>query len=296
VPDLEPSDLDLPERIIIRGSINFSCLLHRKRTPARQFSWYLESIGRKSAAKRDGKQKYLTRFFSDESMGPLEIVQWVKKYDGKKALSWTQVYYWITEVKLGRTDLANLVSLGMAPDESLTIAIANKIERDPHLTSSRTLSERHDHRPTAAGITGLVEAKVDHWEATCPAQMFQRAWRLISVDSLIVGYAPFPDASLLRNPGACDKQGRGESEAGTRAATQSGTASAGPRPKGYMHAADRKCEGCRNYRVATWPWSRYWDLRRSWPPVAVRGCQVSRNSGMTRRMCTSAMARQHRQR
>jgi hypothetical protein len=62
---------------------------------------------------------------------------------GEGALSQSQVYDWIRQVKLGRTDLAKIVSSGRAvhgrarqgPDESLAIAIANRIESDSRLSA-----------------------------------------------------------------------------------------------------------------------------------------------------------------
>jgi hypothetical protein len=68
-------------------------------------------------------------------MHQLETIQWLKHHFAKGALHRTQVYYWMTEMKPGRTDLATMVSPSPTPDARL--ALANKIEGDPFL-SART--------------------------------------------------------------------------------------------------------------------------------------------------------------
>jgi hypothetical protein len=54
---------------------------------------------------------------------------------GEGALSESQVYDWIKQAKLGRTDLATIVSQGRALDESLAIVSANRIESDLRLSA-----------------------------------------------------------------------------------------------------------------------------------------------------------------
>jgi hypothetical protein len=49
---------------------------------------------------------------------------------GHDALSRSRVYYWIAEVKRGRTDFSNHPSPG-TPDEVMINAIANKHAKDP---------------------------------------------------------------------------------------------------------------------------------------------------------------------
>jgi hypothetical protein len=66
---------------------------------------------------------------------PLDVVQGLRGHYADEARSQSQVYDWIMQVKLGRTDLPNNVSHGRSPDESLATVIANKIERDSHLSA-----------------------------------------------------------------------------------------------------------------------------------------------------------------
>jgi hypothetical protein len=50
------------------------------------------------------------------------------------------VYFWINEVKWGRTDLNTIASPGRQPNESLVTVIAGKLDADPYL-SARKLAQ-----------------------------------------------------------------------------------------------------------------------------------------------------------
>jgi hypothetical protein len=47
------------------------------------------------------EQRYVTKFFVEERMNGVEIIDRLSKHYGGDALQRTQVYYWIKEVKLG---------------------------------------------------------------------------------------------------------------------------------------------------------------------------------------------------
>jgi hypothetical protein len=50
------------------------------------------------------------------------------------------VYFWINEVKRGRTDLNTIAGPGSEPDESLAAVIASELDADPHF-SARKLAQ-----------------------------------------------------------------------------------------------------------------------------------------------------------
>jgi hypothetical protein len=79
--------------------------------------------------------RYDIKFFSDEDLPPLEIVQRLREHYGDGALSQLQVYSGINEVELERTDLANIVSPGRGSDDSVATVIPNKIESDTHMST-----------------------------------------------------------------------------------------------------------------------------------------------------------------
>jgi hypothetical protein len=58
----------------------------------------------------------------------------------------------------------------------------------------------HTRKPlhmSSAEIENLAISHIEEWEHTPLEKLFSRAWRLISIDSLIIGYSPFPDCSLI---------------------------------------------------------------------------------------------------
>jgi hypothetical protein len=79
----------------------------------------------------------MIKFFSDDGMCSLETIQWLKDDYGKGALFRMHVHYRTQEVTMGRTDFVKMVSPGMAPDGSLSLGIANKIEGDPLLLARK---------------------------------------------------------------------------------------------------------------------------------------------------------------
>jgi hypothetical protein len=80
-------------------------------------------------------QRYVIKFCSGEYVPLLEIVQRLREPYGEGVLSQLQVYYWINEVKLERTDLAKIVSQGRGPDGCSATVVSNKIDSDPHLSA-----------------------------------------------------------------------------------------------------------------------------------------------------------------
>jgi hypothetical protein len=86
------------------------------------------------------EQRYVINFFSDEVMPRVQIVEHLRQHYEEDALSRTQVYFWMNEVKRGRMDLDTVASPGREPDESLATVIAGKLDADPHF-SARKLAQ-----------------------------------------------------------------------------------------------------------------------------------------------------------
>jgi hypothetical protein len=80
------------------------------------------------------EQRHVIKFLSDEGMPGVQIVERLRQHYGEDALSRKQVYFWINEVKRGRTDLNTIASPGRGPDESLAAVIAGKLDADPHFS------------------------------------------------------------------------------------------------------------------------------------------------------------------
>jgi hypothetical protein len=61
------------------------------------------------------KQRCVIKFFSNEGVPGVKIVERLRQHYREDALSRTQVYFWINEVKRGRTDLDTIASPGREP-------------------------------------------------------------------------------------------------------------------------------------------------------------------------------------
>jgi hypothetical protein len=61
------------------------------------------------------EQRYVIKFFSDQGMPGVQIVECLRQYYGEDALSRTQVYFWIKEVKRGERTLTPSQALEESP-------------------------------------------------------------------------------------------------------------------------------------------------------------------------------------
>jgi hypothetical protein len=86
------------------------------------------------------EQQYVIKFFTDEGMRDVGVLSHLRDRYGKDALSRTQIYFWINEIKRGRTDLNNIAGAGREPDEGLAGVIPAKLDADPRL-SARKLAQ-----------------------------------------------------------------------------------------------------------------------------------------------------------
>jgi hypothetical protein len=54
------------------------------------------------------EQRYVIKFFADGRMQEADIVKCLNEHYGHDVLGRSRVYYWLTEVKRGKTDLLNI--------------------------------------------------------------------------------------------------------------------------------------------------------------------------------------------
>jgi hypothetical protein len=59
------------------------------------------------------ERKCATKFFSDEGMRVIAIITYLNGHYGEAAVSHSQVYYWIRNVKLGTKHLSNIAPPAM---------------------------------------------------------------------------------------------------------------------------------------------------------------------------------------
>jgi hypothetical protein len=77
------------------------------------------------------------KFFADEHCTGIEIHQRLKDHYGESAMSRSEVYRWIRDIKQGRMDLETISSPGQTPGEGLSEVMRHKIEADPHLSARK---------------------------------------------------------------------------------------------------------------------------------------------------------------
>jgi hypothetical protein len=80
------------------------------------------------------EQRYAIKFFVEEGMKGVEIINMLTKYYCGDALQRMKVYYWIKEVKSGKNDSSNVPPPARAPDDGLDDCIAKALKEDLHLS------------------------------------------------------------------------------------------------------------------------------------------------------------------
>jgi hypothetical protein len=83
------------------------------------------------------EQRYVIKFLHDCGRHGAEIHSILMEQYGKDAYRKTAVYYWIKEVKQGRTDLRDKEAPGKPLDEDLAAVIQRQHEEDPYLSARR---------------------------------------------------------------------------------------------------------------------------------------------------------------
>jgi hypothetical protein len=83
------------------------------------------------------ERPYVIKFFSDEGMPGIQIVERLRQHYGEGALSRTKVYFWMKEVGRGRMDFNTIASPGRNPDENFATTITGKLHADPHFSAKQ---------------------------------------------------------------------------------------------------------------------------------------------------------------
>jgi hypothetical protein len=83
------------------------------------------------------EQRYVIKFFADEGCTGVETHKRLKDHYGEGAMSRSEVYRWIRDIKGVRTDLETIGSPGRTPDEGLSEVIRHRIEADPHISARK---------------------------------------------------------------------------------------------------------------------------------------------------------------
>jgi hypothetical protein len=142
------------------------------------------------------EQCRVIKFFSDEGMPGVQIVERLRQHYDEDALSPTQVYFWIKELKPRRTDLNTVASPGREPDESLAAVIARKLDADPHFSAGKLAqSLRIAASAICRYLTEVLGMKCRYlrWvpHAWTPAKKLMRA-KTPSADRLDALWVAFP--------------------------------------------------------------------------------------------------------
>jgi hypothetical protein len=82
-------------------------------------------------------QRYFIKFLHDSGKDGPEIHSILLEHYGKDSYRKMAVYYWIKEVKRGRTDLTDKEAPGKPLDEDLTAVTQRQHEEGPYLSARR---------------------------------------------------------------------------------------------------------------------------------------------------------------
>jgi hypothetical protein len=74
------------------------------------------------------EQRYVVKFFMEEGVKGIGIIDRLNKHSGRDALQRVQVYYWIKEVKSRRKNLSNIPPPRKAPYEILNDWIGRELK------------------------------------------------------------------------------------------------------------------------------------------------------------------------
>jgi hypothetical protein len=80
------------------------------------------------------EQTYVIKFFVEEGIKGVEIIDRLDDYYGRDALQRMHTHYRIKELKSGRHDLSNTPPLGRTPDEGLDDCIGKALKENSHLS------------------------------------------------------------------------------------------------------------------------------------------------------------------
>jgi hypothetical protein len=83
------------------------------------------------------EKRHVIKFFTDEGMSAVKSISRLRDHYGEDELSRTQIYFWINEIRRGRTDLNNIAGPGGERDAGLAGVIAAKRYADAHLLARK---------------------------------------------------------------------------------------------------------------------------------------------------------------
>lgn len=87
------------------------------------------------------EQRYAIRYLLRKNFSSLDIVSEIQETYKDEAYSQTTIYFWISEIKKGRTDLSNLPSTGRPVDEQIDYLILRELEINP-FASARMIARK----------------------------------------------------------------------------------------------------------------------------------------------------------
>jgi hypothetical protein len=86
----------------------------------------------------EAEQGSIIKFFVEENMKWVEVIDRLNQYDDRDAVQRMRVYYWIKEVKSRRMDLSTMSPPGRASDEGLDNGIGKALNENPSLSVRKT--------------------------------------------------------------------------------------------------------------------------------------------------------------
>jgi hypothetical protein len=81
------------------------------------------------------EQRFVIKFLFEEGDTGIEIHRRLTEQYTDRAMSRSEVFRWVRDIKGGRTDLEMISSPGRTPDEGLADVIRKRIDEDPHLSA-----------------------------------------------------------------------------------------------------------------------------------------------------------------
>lgn len=115
------------------------------------------------------EQRYANQFLLRKNLSPQKIVSEIKETYGDAAYSQSSIYFWIKEIKLGRTDLSNLPSTGKQVDDQIDYHIIYELECNP-FASAKMIARRlriavstvTDHFHNSLGMKNVHFKRIPH--------------------------------------------------------------------------------------------------------------------------------------
>jgi hypothetical protein len=85
----------------------------------------------------EGEPRYIIKFFAEEGMKGVQIIDRLNKQYGGHTLQRTQMHYWINETKSGSMDLSNIPPREWGQMRDWKKGLQKAPKEDPHLSTSK---------------------------------------------------------------------------------------------------------------------------------------------------------------